>query len=220
MWVIDCRGDCRRHTDMAEEEFPTKHVWQPVRGTLSEGLPHPIERQRAKVARHNPDWTPKKVPFLLRQILPKEQFNKATQQYHPPGVLERLPDEILQCIFDQLGLKWLGRLACLSHFWKEYTDAPYNKKYKVKVGEARQQLYDQWLKIDRTMRSQYGGQRVMMMFGGHFMYTSNFTGIPRALPFRKKLWKYPIKDVRIPAHDQIPPMPKENVDHMFGVKVN
>jgi hypothetical protein len=93
---------------MAEEEFPTKHVWQPVHGTLLEGLPHPIECQQAKVAQHNPDWTPKKVPFLLRQILPKEQFNKATQQYHLPGVLERLPDEILECIFDQLGLKWLG----------------------------------------------------------------------------------------------------------------
>ena len=162
MWVIEC---IHPHTDMADE-FPTKHVWQPVRGTLSEGLPHPIQRQRAKVTRHNPDWTPQEVPFLLRQILPKEQFNKATRQYHPPAHLERLPDDILQNLFKHLGLKWLGRLACLSHFWKEYTDTPYNEMYKVRVTDARQLLYDTWLKIDREMRAQYGGQRVMMMFGG------------------------------------------------------
>ena len=36
MWVIEC---IHPHTAMADE-FPTKHVWQPVRGTLSEGLPH------------------------------------------------------------------------------------------------------------------------------------------------------------------------------------
>ena len=188
---------------------PSYNPFLPTRGTLTDPVACAQQRQRQKVPmdkRADPTaWEPKKVPKELQKILPDEAYDKEHQKYHVVDTIARLPDLCIFHILKFLPLHDLGRVACWSKFWREYSSDLYDERYWVDANKKRENLMEIWHAADK-------------MWGEHAQYAYIRTGTAittvtlwtqPSTTRRRKQWQSPIPNVRIPAGTIVPTYPDD-----------
>lgn len=191
---------------------PSYNPFLPTRGTLTDPVAHAQQRQRQKVPndkRADPSaWEPKKVPRELQKILPDEAYDKEHQKYHAVDTIARLPD---LCIFDILKflpLEDLGRVACWSQFWREYSSDLYDERYWREANKQREKLLEIWYAADK-MWGDNVAKHYAYIRSGNAMTTIRLWSTKPSSFRRRKQWQSPIVNVRIPAGTIVPTYPDD-----------
>lgn len=193
---------------------PSYNPFLPTRGTLTDPVAHALQRQRKRVPndkRADPAaWEPKKVPKELLKILPEEAYNKEDQTYHVVDTIARLPDLCICHILQFLPVQDLGRVACWSKFWREYSADIYDERYWREANKVREKLMEIWMVADQMWADQVG-KHYAYIRSGTAVTTIKLWTAPSTFR-RRKQWQSPILNVRIPAGTIVPPYPDDTQD--------
>ena len=185
----------------------------PTRGTLTDPVDHAQQRHRRKVQNSKwadeAPWEPKTVPNELLKILPEEAYDKETKKYHQVDTLARLPDLCIHHVLSLLTLHDLGRVACWSKFWKAYTSEMYDRRYWVEANKVREKLMGIWSIADRMWDDNVAHTYAYIQSGTAMTTIRLYTQPSNTR--RRKQWKSPIINVRIPAGTIVPEFPGDDL---------
>ena len=190
---------------------PSYNPFLPTRGTLTDPIACAQQRHRQKVPNDKRDdpaaWEPKKVPRELQKILPDESYNKDEKKYHMVDTIAKLPDLCIFQILKFLPLNDLGRVACWSKFWREYSADIYDERYWVEANKVREKMLDIWYAADK-MWGDHVGRHYAYIHAGTSMMTIKLWTQPSTFR-RRKQWQSPIANVRIPTGMVVPTFPDD-----------